>query len=77
MAPWWPEVLGETQYSFDLWGDTVNIAARMESAGVPGTITLSADAWHEVSAQATAEVRQVSVRGKGTMDVFGFTGWKE
>ncbi len=69
-------VLGETQYSFDLWGDTVNIAARMESAGVPGTITLSADAWREVSAMAQGEMRHVSVHGKGTMEVYGFGGWK-
>src|SRR5207253_1893356 len=48
-------VIGETQFSFDLWGDTVNIAARMEAAGQPGSITLSADAWNEVSALAQAE----------------------
>ncbi|MFL5341667.1 MAG: adenylate/guanylate cyclase domain-containing protein [Gemmataceae bacterium] len=70
-------VLGETMYSFDLWGDTVNIAARMETAGIPGTITLSGDAWREVSAQAMAELRQVAVRGKGTMEVYGFRGWKK
>ena len=70
-------VLGETQYSFDLWGDTVNIAARMESAGQLGTVTLSADAWREVSKLGRAELRQVAVHGKGTMQIFGFKGFNE
>ena len=34
-------VIGRRQYLFDLWGDTVNTAARMESSGKPGHITLS------------------------------------
>ena len=70
-------VIGETQYSFDLWGDTVNIAARMESAGQPGTVTLSGDAWREVATLGRAEPRQVAIRGKGTMEVFGFLEFYE
>src|SRR5262249_25471863 len=42
-------VLGRRQYLFDLWGDTVNTAARMESHGVPGKITLSSAAWQQVA----------------------------
>jgi CheY-like chemotaxis protein len=70
-------VLGETQYSFDLWGDTVNIADRMQSLGEPGIITLSGDAWREVSALGRAERRRVVVRGKGLMELFAFRGFNE
>src|SRR5204863_279193 len=33
-------VIGHRQYLFDLWGDTVNTAARMESHGIPGSVVL-------------------------------------
>ncbi|MCB0639974.1 MAG: adenylate/guanylate cyclase domain-containing protein [Lewinella sp.] len=34
-------VVGKNKFSYDIWGDTVNIAARMEQAGVPGKINIS------------------------------------
>jgi len=33
-----PGVIGTAKYSYDLWGDTVNTASRMESHGLPGRI---------------------------------------
>lgn len=69
-------VLGETQFSFDLWGDTVNTASRMEAAGDPGHITLSQDAWNEVRHVARAEPRWTNIRGKGDMEVFHFLGFE-
>lgn len=66
-------VVGETQFSFDLWGDAVNIAARMESSGEPGKITLSAETWRDVAHLARGELRRVEVRGKGTMEVVRFS----
>jgi class 3 adenylate cyclase len=68
-------VLGETQFSFDLWGDTVNLAARMETAGEPGSVTLSEAAWNEIRQFARAESRWVAIRGKGPMEVFRFGGF--
>jgi CheY-like chemotaxis protein len=67
--------LGEQQYSFDLWGASVNIAARMESSGRPGTITLSDTAWQDVAEVCRGQPRDVAVRGIGGMivwDVLGF-----
>ena len=34
-------VFGKKKYAYDLWGDTVNVAARMETSGAPGQIHLS------------------------------------
>ena len=42
-------VVGSRRYLYDLWGDTVNTAARVQSAAEPGTVTLSRDAWDRVA----------------------------
>jgi CheY-like chemotaxis protein len=68
--------LGEQQYSFDLWGATVNIAARMESCGRPGSITLSDTAWQDVAEVCRGEPRDVAVRGIGHMIVWEVTGFR-
>jgi len=66
-------VIGRRQYLFDLWGDTVNTAARMESHGVVGSITLSGAAWRQIADCARGERRgQVEIKGKGLMDIFRF-----
>jgi class 3 adenylate cyclase len=64
-------VLGRRQYLFDLWGDTVNTAARMEANGVPGSITLSKEAWQHIAHCCRGESRGlVPVKGKGDLEVF-------
>jgi len=71
-------VLGRRQYLFDLWGDTVNIAARMESHGLAGHIILSETAWNKVQAHAHGTcIREQSIKGKGSMDVYRFDGFVE
>ena len=62
--------LGGSQYSFDLWGSTVNIAARLESLSNPGAITLSDTAWEEVALQYHGVPHEVSIRGIGPMTVY-------
>ncbi len=66
-------VLGRHQYLFDLWGDTVNTAARMESHGVPGAITLSEAAHRRVAAACRCESLGVtSIKGKGDLQRYVF-----
>ncbi len=56
--------IGARQYLYDLWGDTVNLAARMESNGEPGAVTLSAAAWRRIAGRARGQPRgPVPVKG--------------
>lgn len=64
-------VIGTTKFSYDVWGDTVNLASRLESTGVPGTICVSA----EVVAAATHDFRfepagRREMKGRGQVDVY-------
>ena len=58
-------VIGEKRILFDLWGDTVNTAARMESTGVPGRIQIAQSTRQLVGADHTYEERRLEVKGLG------------
>jgi CheY-like chemotaxis protein len=64
-------VVGRRKYQYDIWGDTVNTAARMEQASLPGSIAVTADTWQLLAAHCTG-VRQgnVEIKGKGTLDLY-------
>ena len=63
-------VIGSRRIVFDLWGDTVNTAARMESSGVPGRIQITAGTRALLGGLVTVEQRQVEVKGLGLMTTF-------
>ena len=65
-------ILGQTQFSFDVWGQTVNAAARMESNGRPGLVTLSAEAWADVAGVAEGISREAVVKGLGSIAIWDF-----
>jgi class 3 adenylate cyclase/CheY-like chemotaxis protein len=66
-------VIGRRQYLFDLWGDTVNVASRMESHGTPGAVTLSATAWERIAHCAEGKARGLfPVKGKGAVPIVRF-----
>jgi class 3 adenylate cyclase len=67
--------LGESQYSYDLWGSTVNIAARLEGMGRPGTVTLSEEAWEAIRDRCHGVARDAAVRGIGPRTVWEFRGF--
>ncbi len=62
-------VIGQRRIVFDLWGDTVNTAARMESSGVPGRIHLAAST-RELLGGDGFEERQVDVKGLGMLTTY-------
>jgi class 3 adenylate cyclase len=70
-------VLGNRQYLFDLFGDTVNTAARMESHGEPGAIILSGAAWREVAEFCDGQpLEAVPIKGKGPIARHRFTRFR-
>jgi adenylate cyclase len=61
-------VIGRDRFAYDLWGDTVNLASRMESQGEPGRIQLSAATAALVGdAFETVDRGEITVKGKGTV----------
>lgn len=64
-------VVGTKKFAFDVWGDTVNIASRMESAGAAGRVNISAYTYDVVRSDFACEYRgKVSAKGKGEMDMY-------
>jgi len=68
-------VVGKRKFAFDIWGDTVNIASRMESAGEPGKVNVSAYTYHLIRKDFGCAYRgKVSAKGKGEVDMYFVTG---
>ena len=64
-------VIGRRKFSYDLWGDTVNTASRMESSGLPGCIQVTEATWLRVRDAYAWQVREgVEVKGKGPMTTY-------
>ncbi len=64
-------VIGRSRFAYDVWGDTVNVASRMESQGVPGRIQVSADTAALLPDRFGRESRgRIEVRGRGEMETF-------
>jgi class 3 adenylate cyclase len=60
-------VIGTSKFIYDLWGDTVNMASRMESTGVPGAIQVTCPIYQKLSGDYTFEARgPIQVKGKGS-----------
>jgi class 3 adenylate cyclase len=68
-------VIGIKKFIYDLWGDTVNIASRMESQGIPGEIQVTADTYHRVKTHYKFRPRgTIPVKGKGEMVAYLLVG---
>jgi adenylate cyclase len=64
-------VIGENKFSYDLWGDNVNIASRMESHGLPGRIHVSEAFARSASGRWHFEARGlIDVKGQGPMTTY-------
>ncbi len=68
-------VIGLTKFSYDLWGDTVNVAHRMESNGIPGEIQVTTMVYERLKDQFLFKIRgPVEIKGKGQMIVYLLVG---
>jgi adenylate cyclase len=59
-------VIGQRKFAYDLWGDTVNTAARMESKGIPNEIQVSESVYRRLGDRYLfSDVHVVNLKGKG------------
>jgi CheY-like chemotaxis protein len=64
-------VVGRQKFSFDIWGDTVNVAARLAGYGRQSGINLSSAAWERVQTRIdAAPLGPVPIKGKGNIDAY-------
>jgi adenylate cyclase len=64
-------VIGHQKFIYDLWGDTVNTAGRMESHGIPGSIQVTERAYLRLAPAFAFEERgMIDVKGKGPMRTY-------
>jgi class 3 adenylate cyclase len=68
-------VIGAKKFSYDLWGDTVNIASRMESQGLPGKIQVTQEVYHRLMSSYRFEPRgEIFIKGKDLMTTYWLLG---
>lgn len=71
-------VIGHRKYAYDLWGDSVNVASRMESTGVPGEIQISVATRDLLPPRFRCDIRgNVALKGHGSMEAFLLRGRHE
>jgi class 3 adenylate cyclase len=64
-------VIGKSKFIYDLWGDTVNLASRMESHGVAGQVHVSEAVYKRVKGRFRVEPRgDIVIKGKGPMPTY-------
>lgn len=70
-------VIGMKKFAYDLWGNTVNVASRMESQGIAGKIQVTAEIYQQLQDKYVFEKRGlITVKGKGEMITYWLKGNK-
>ena len=68
-------IIGTHRFLYDIWGDTVNVASRLEATGVPGRIQISDTTARRIARWFELEERgPVAIKGKGQMTTFFLCG---
>ena len=64
-------MVGFNKFAYDIWGDTVNIASRMESNGMVGRVNISDSTFNKVRSQFKCDYRgKISAKNKGEIDMY-------
>src|SRR6185295_9227714 len=65
-------VVGQERYQFDIWGDTVNVAARMVGMSAPGSVAATKETFDKIASSFDGEsLGLLDIKGKGMVSVFG------
>jgi class 3 adenylate cyclase len=68
-------IVGVKKFQYDIWGDTVNTASRMESSGETGKINISGPVWEKVKNEFRCVHRgKIDAKGKGEIDMYFVEG---
>lgn len=71
-------VIGTKKFAYDLWGDTVNVASRMESHGLAGAIQVTSNTYENLKDKFEFQLRgPIEVKGKGTTQAYLLIDRKE
>ena len=69
-------VIGRQKFAYDLWGDTVNVASRMESHGEPGKIQVTTSTYDRIKDDYVLDYRgSIMVKGRGSLETYFLTNW--
>jgi class 3 adenylate cyclase len=64
-------VVGRKKYQYDVWGDSVNTAARMEQAAPAGSVCVNADTWRIIAPFFNGHsLGRIAIKGKGEQEIF-------
>jgi class 3 adenylate cyclase/signal transduction histidine kinase len=64
-------VVGHRKYQYDIWGDTVNTAARLQNAADEGSVCVTAETWALLRDHCRGECQgRISIKGKGELELF-------
>jgi adenylate cyclase len=70
-------VIGHKKFAYDVWGDSVNIASRMESQGIPGKIQIPQATYDLIREDFKCEFNgPMMIKGKGEMVTWFLSGTK-
>ncbi|WP_214646825.1 adenylate/guanylate cyclase domain-containing protein [Ruegeria lacuscaerulensis] len=70
-------IIGSHRFLYDIWGDTVNVASRLESTGAPGRVQVSEDtAWRIAHRFQVSDPIETRIKGKGQVRTHFVTGRK-
>jgi class 3 adenylate cyclase len=64
-------IIGSRKFIYDLWGDTVNLASRMESHGIPDAVQVTRPVFEKMRERYSFEERgPIEVKGKGAIETW-------
>jgi class 3 adenylate cyclase len=64
-------VVGHRKYQYDVWGDAVNTASRMEQAAAPGSVCVNKDTWNFLAEHCSGRsLGRIELKGKGEQELF-------
>lgn len=64
-------VIGKSRFAYDMWGETVNMASRMESSSIPGRVQVSESAFQRLHGRFAVEAREnVQIKGAPSVSAY-------